>query len=388
MNAPVESLEPLIVLPDDTIRSAMERIDHGRVAIALAVDEDGRLLGTVSDGDLRRAMLGGATLEDPVAPFVSRNPTVVSEDADRAAVLDLMRARRLNQIPTIDSRGRLVGLHVMHEILGAAQKPNSALVLAGGRGTRLGELTTHTPKPMLPVAGRPILERLVLHLVGSGISRIYLSVSYLAEQIQDHFGDGAGFGCEIDYLEEDPHRPLGTGGPLRLLADRHGAPEEPLLIMNGDLVAHFSVSGMLAAHEASEASLTIALSGYSHDVPYGVAHIGDDGRTILRLEEKPRWTALVNAGIYVVEPNLLGTIPSGQHYPITDLANACLDRGQTVTAWSLSGEWHDIGEPRELAEARGEDASSPTALPDVGAQEITVVDLTEEPTSAMGGRAR
>jgi dTDP-glucose pyrophosphorylase len=352
----MKNFEHLLVRSTWTVREVMRTIDDGAEAIALVIDDAGRLEGTVSDGDLRRALLGGATLDDPVAAFMSRDPVTLPESTDRAAVLDLMRARRLNQIPVLDADGRLIGLHVMQEVLGGEVRPNWAVVLAGGRGTRLGTLTTSTPKPMLPVAGRPILERIVLHLVGSGIQTVYLAVSYLGEQIRHHFQDGAEFGCEIRYLVEDPATPLGTGGPLRGLLEQGSPPAHPILVMNGDLVTSVSVRSILEHHDLARAALTVALSEYVHEVPFGVANLDEqEPELISRLVEKPRWTGLVNAGVYVVSPGLLQLIPQSVNFPITDLAAACFERGERVAGWRLTGYWHDIGLPHEFARARGED---------------------------------
>jgi dTDP-glucose pyrophosphorylase len=348
-------LTQLTIRPGQTIRHAMTKIDEGTVALALVVDGDKQLVGTVSDGDIRRALLAGATLDDAVDAYVSNTPVTVTTGTDRAAVLDIMRARRLAQIPEVDSQGRLIRLHVMQEILGANPKSNLAVVLAGGRGTRLGALTKSIPKPMLSVAGRPILERLVLHLVGSGLHHIALSVGYLAEEIIDHFGDGEKFGCSIEYLREDPSKPLGTGGPLRLLLERAEPVTEPLLVMNGDLISSFSVDALLAVHEATEALLTLALTEYVHDVPFGMASLHDEEpHRVIALQEKPRWTGLANAGIYCVSPQLLKHIPAGRPFPITELAEGCLARNERVSAWRMTSEWQDIGRPLELARARGE----------------------------------
>jgi dTDP-glucose pyrophosphorylase len=352
----MKSIDHFVVRADAPIREVMLRIDRGAVAIALVVGSDGKLEGTVSDGDVRRALLAGAGLDDRVAPFVSRHPVTVSEGTDRAAVLDLMLARRLNQIPVLDDADRLVGLHVVRELLGGEEKPNWAVVLAGGRGSRLGPLTESTPKPMLHVAGRPILERIVLHLVGSGIFRIHLAVGHLAEQVRDHFGDGSDHGCTVTYLEEDPARPLGTGGPLRGLLELESPPTDPLLVMNGDLVASFSVAGLLEHHNRAGAAATVALREYVHEVPFGVAQMsGTDPEVIAELIEKPRWSGLVNAGIYVIEPRLLELIPEGVSYPITELIETCLARREKVAGWLLTDDWHDVGRPSEFARARGED---------------------------------
>jgi dTDP-glucose pyrophosphorylase len=350
----MRDLDDLLVDVRASIRDAMTTIDRGAESIAFVVEADNTLLGTVSDGDLRRALLSGAELDDPVLAHVNREPVTVTSTSDRAGVLDLMRARRLSSIPVINDEGRLVGVHVLHEVVGGAPRPNAALVLAGGRGSRLGSMTESTPKPMLPVAGRPILERIILHLVGSGIREVFLSVSYLADRVHAHFGDGSEFGCDITYLREDPARPLGTGGPLRSLA-AHRRPEYPVLVMNGDLITSFSVGGILDFHSHTQAALTVALSEYVHEVAFGVVErAADDPTLISALVEKPRWVGQVNAGIYVVEPAVFDLVPDEVPYPMTDLVGTCLEQGRRVAGWELTGDWHDIGRPHELSRARGE----------------------------------
>jgi dTDP-glucose pyrophosphorylase len=348
-----ERLLALLLSDGATIRGAMERIDGGAAEVALALDPDGRLRGVLTDGDVRRALLGGASLDDPVADHLSTTPTTVRAGTDRAAVLDLMRARTIAHVPEVDAEGRLTGLHLLRDVIGSPALPNRAVVMAGGRGTRLGDLTREVPKPMLEVAGRPILERIVLHLVGAGIRSVTLSVGYLADRITDHFGDGSDFGCRITYLHEDADRPLGTGGPLRLLLEDDAPPEHPVLVMNGDLLTSFSVSGILGAHVTAEASMTVGCKDYVHDVPFGVVTVDEDGH-VTEITEKPRAGWTVNAGTYVVSPETLHRIPPDSTYPITELALDCLGRGERVLAWHLDGSWQDIGRPHELRAARGE----------------------------------
>jgi dTDP-glucose pyrophosphorylase/CBS domain-containing protein len=347
-----ERLRSILLGTDATIRDAMGAIDAGTVEIALVVDDGRRLLGTVSDGDVRRALLAGAALDDPVKPYMTADPRVVRPESGRAEVLDLMRARSLAQIPVLDEHGVVVGLHVLRELLGAIERENWAVIMAGGRGTRLAPLTDHLPKPMLPVAGRPILERLVLHLVGSGIRRILLSVNYLSDLIEGHFGNGAAFGCAIGYLREEPGRPLGTGGSLALLRDLPEQPTHPLLVMNGDLLTNFSVPAMLASHEASGAPATLAVREYTHEIAFGVAEV--QGSWLRRLQEKPVVSWSISAGIYAIDPGLLPRIPRNQQFPLPSLLDDCLLRGEPVNVWQIDDEWSDIGQPAELRRARGE----------------------------------
>lgn len=332
-------------------------IERGSGSIALVVDGEECLLGTVSDGDIRRALLAGYELDDGVEPHVTPDPKVVSEGTTRAEVLDLMRAQVLNQIPVIDGTGRLVGLHLMHELLGHGVRANWAVIMAGGRGTRLAPLTDTIPKPMLRVAGRPILERLVLHLVGSGIRRIFLSVNYLSNMIEDHFGDGTDFGCEIEYLRESPDCQLGTGGSLRLMLENGWEPEHPLLVMNGDLVTEISVEKLLSAHARGGGTATMAVRAYSHTVPFGVAET--TGTRLARLMEKPTASWLINAGIYVVEPRLLRRVPSDRMCHLVELLEGCLDRDEHVHTWEMDDEWQDVGRPDEFSRANGRITSLP-----------------------------
>lgn len=347
-----EALARLLVTEDASVRQALEAIDRGAVEVALVVDSHGALVGTVSDGDIRRALLSGTSLEDRVAPYANRKPTTARPSNGRAEVLDQMRARAISQIPVIGDDGKLIGLHVMRELLGGHRRPNAAVIMAGGRGSRLGSLTASTPKPMLKVAGRPILERLVLHLVGSGVHRIFLSVNYLSHVVEEHFGTGDAFGCEIDYLREDPERPLGTAGSLSLLKGHDEALHAPLLVMNGDLVTDFLVSDLLTSHQQAGAIATLALGRYEHRIPFGVADAAD-GR-LVRIVEKPVATWLINAGIYVLEPVLVDRISGDREYHVTALIEECLERGEPVNVWRSTTDWQDVGRPAELKQARGE----------------------------------
>lgn len=332
-----------------TLFETMEAIDKGACEIALIVGEEGRLLGTVTDGDVRRALLAGRSLADPVAPVMNRRFTAVGRSAARAEVLDLMRARTLGQVPIVDDAGKLVGLHLLREVLGAAPRPNWAVVMAGGRGQRLRPLTDTVPKPMVHVAGRPILERIVLHLVGFGIRRVFLAVNYLADVIEQHFGSGTAFGCEIEYLREGS--PLGTAGALALLPKD---PEHPLLVLNGDLLTQFDVGALLEWHESQAARATLAVREYRQSVPFGVVDL--DGNRVVGLVEKPTNVFRVNAGVYVISPELLPRVPSGLDYSMPTLIEDCLARGETVSAYGLEDEWIDVGDRDALRRARGEEA--------------------------------
>ena len=332
-----------------TLRVAVQTIQDFAVSVCLLEDSQQRLVGTLSDGDVRRAFLAGASLDGPARPWAKDQPSTVPSGTDRTAVLDLMQALGVPQIPEVDSQGRVVRLHLLRNIVGGPRLSNTAVILAGGRGTRLRSVTGDLPKPMVRVAGRPILERLVLHLVGSGITDVRLAVGYGADIIEEYFGNGEQFGCRIAYLREE--LPLGTAGPLRALLE--DLPREPIIVMNGDLVTSVSVSGLLSMHDSTAAVITVAVTEYAHEVPYGVIGTeGDDGR-LVTLSEKPTWTGTVNAGVYAIEPRLVREIPEGRGVPMTEVIQQSLDRGDRVNIWRAMGDWHDIGRPDDLARARG-----------------------------------
>ena len=341
------SHEAARVAETGSLLDAMAALDRGSMQIALIVDASERLVGILTDGDIRRALLGGAGLDAPLAGFVNRGFASVDGRVTRVEVLELMQARRIQQMPIVDASGRLVGVHLLHEVVRRDALPSWAVVMAGGKGTRLGELTKSIPKPMLRVAGRPILERLVLHLVGAGVTRVFLSINYLGHLVEQHFGDGSAFGCQIEYLREDA--PRGTGGALALLPT---PPTAPLLVMNGDLVTQVDVAAMLRFHESGRFAATLGTRLYTHDVPFGCVNV-DDGR-VTRFEEKPTLTKIVNAGIYVVSPELVARVPATGEFPLPALFDDCLARGERVGAFGIEGDWIDVGRQEQLKEARGE----------------------------------
>jgi dTDP-glucose pyrophosphorylase len=339
------SLEGAFVAQSATIRDALQALDLGAGGIALAIDADGRLVGVSTDGDLRRALLAGATLDSPLDPVLRRDFVALPAQQSRVDALDLMRARRIDAIPVLDASGRPIALHLLHAFLEPASRENWAVVMAGGQGTRLRPLTDAVPKPMLRVAGRPILERIVLHLVGSGITRIFLSVNYLAEVIEDHFGDGSALGAAIDYLRED--EPLGTAGALGLLPS---LPERPLVLLNGDLVTSVDLGALLDVHAAGGFAATIGTRRYLHTVPFGC--VARDGDRVVGIEEKPTITREVNTGIYALAPSVVGLVARGTRTSMPELIERVLASGQTVGAFEVEDDWVDVGQREQLTRAR------------------------------------
>jgi dTDP-glucose pyrophosphorylase len=341
-----EPLAELVLDADKSIRDAMALLNVNGREVVLVRDADGCIAGLITDGDIRRGLLAGATLQSPVIATMHRDFFAVGPEVDRAIVLDLMKARMFQHVPVLDEKRRLVAVHFLRDLIGATPKPNLAVVMAGGRGTRLHPVTETVPKPMIEVAGRPILERIVLHLVGHGIHTIYLAVSYKAEVIEQYFGDGSQFGCVISYLRED--EPRGTGGPLSSLP---AWPEHPIIVLNGDQLMRADLSGMLEHHRRQRAVATIGVGPYQVEVPFGIV-VEHDGR-LVGLQEKPSINFLVSRGIYVLEPEVLDVIPAVGEFPITSLFESLLADGKLVSVFYSNDYWLDVGRPADLRQANG-----------------------------------
>jgi dTDP-glucose pyrophosphorylase len=346
--AGARDLTKLLVRPEATLLEAMRVIDREGIELAFVAEQGRRVVGTLSDGDVRRTILAGYPLgaSNGVAMAMNKKFTSVDGRVGRAEVLDRMRGLGISAVPVLDGEGLMEGIHLLHELIGATTKPNAAVIMAGGRGTRLGPLTKNVPKPMLPVAGRPILERLVLQLVGHGVRRIYLAINYLGHVIERHFGDGSEFGCSINYLREK--QPLGSGGALSLLGKRET--DYPLVVMNGDLITELDISRLLHFHETGSYAVTMCLRGHQVQIPFGVAEVRGD--ELVALREKPQQDYLINAGVYVVSPDVIGFVPKRREFPMTDLFDLCFARKLRVGAHVIDGDWLDVGQPEQLRRAQ------------------------------------
>jgi len=349
-------LADLCISPDRSIRDAIACIDRNEKGIVLVVDAEQRLLGTISDGDVRRAVLAKESLDTPVSELLARKgaspypkPVTALSGTDRAALLKLMQDRVVRQVPLLDEGGRVVDLVTWDELLPDQVLPLQAVIMAGGYGTRLRPLTEELPKPMLPVNGRPLMERIVEQLCKAGIRQVNITTHYEGQQISDHFGDGQDFGVELNYINED--RPLGTAGALGLMK----APQEPVLVINGDILTQMNFRAMLAYHQKHKADLTVAVRKYDLKMPYGV--IESDGAFVRELVEKPSLSFFVNGGIYLLEPSVLRYIPKGQRFDMTDLIQRLLKEERPVANFPIVEYWLDIGQPADYTQAQ-EDAQS------------------------------
>jgi dTDP-glucose pyrophosphorylase len=338
--------EKALIGPEATFRDALQSIDATGAGIALVVDGDRRLIGALSDGDLRRALIRGAGLEDAATSAMNRAPICAEEGQDRATMLATLRAHSLRQLPIVDDSRRVIGLATTADFLDIPVRSNPVVIMAGGKGERLAELTRETPKPMLKVGSRPILDTIVSNLSGQGFRNFWLAVNYRADQIEAHFGDGSAAGLDIRYLRES--KPLGTCGALSLLP----TPSEAIVVTNGDVLAQADYSHMLDSHLQSDAQATVVVRDYQMQVPFGV--VNAEGAAVVRIDEKPTQSFTISAGAYVLSPEALELVPADTFYDMPALLAEMIRQGLKVRLQRAEGYWMDIGRPPDYAQANAD----------------------------------
>ena len=337
----------IVVAPDTPLRDAVACIDRAGVQLALVLDGAGRLAGVLSDGDVRRAVLRGVPLTVPTAEVMNRQPTVAPPSASPPELLEIMRRATLRHVPLVDGDRQVTGLATLEELVGGMKRSTWVVLMAGGLGSRLMPLTETVPKPALRIGGKPILEIALERFSEQGFRRFFIAVNYLAQTFKDHFGDGARWGVDINYLHED--RSLGTGGALSLLPE---PPTEPIIVMNGDLLTRVRFDGLLDFHVERGAAATMAVREYDLRIPYGVVKVA--GASLVEVEEKPVQRIFVNAGIYVLSPESLSYIPRGAAFDMTALFERLLCAGRPTAAYPLREYWVDIGGIEEFGRAQRE----------------------------------
>jgi dTDP-glucose pyrophosphorylase len=342
----MNSWKSTCISPTASIQDAIRKIDESALQIALVVEGE-RLRGTVTDGDIRRAILKGVSLQDPVQDSMNAHPAVAALGDDRQEVVGRMRRAQIRHMPVVDASGLLVGMEILDELLAPRMRSNPVLLMAGGMGKRLSPLTEDCPKPMLQVGGRPILETILLNFSDYGFRRFYLSVNYKAEVIVEYFGDGSRWGVQIEYLREDER--LGTAGALALLPER---PVAPMLVMNGDVLTRVNMNHLLDFHVAQRAQATMCILEYQYQVPFGVVRV--DGQEILSIDEKPTQKFFVNAGIYTLEPEVIDLVPRKSFFDITTLFGKLVEQGRKTAVFPLREYWLDVGQHADFEKAKVE----------------------------------
>jgi dTDP-glucose pyrophosphorylase/predicted transcriptional regulator len=338
----------VLVRPEAPLEEAVSILDKGALRIALVVDADGELKGTLTDGDIRRALLRHVPMDSPVKDVMCSTPHVAGDAWSKEKILAVMEDLELLQIPVVDESNHVVGLETLHGLMERRTVRNPVFLMAGGFGTRLRPLTNECPKPLLKVGDKPILELILESLVKAGFYRFFISTHYLPEMIREHFGDGSQWGVSIEYVHED--EPLGTGGALGLLPKE--SIDLPMLMMNGDLLTTVNYRGLLDFHVEHGSVATMCVREYEHQIPYGV--VETDGTYIQSMEEKPIQKCFINAGIYVVSPELLQAVTPGARIDMPTLLEQQMAADRKVSMFPVHEYWLDIGKMDDFRRAQEE----------------------------------
>lgn len=323
-----------------TLRDVLDNLADNPHGLCVVVDDHNHILGVLTDGDCRRALLKGLTLESPAREAMKTQFIAVDESFTVDQIRLLMRTNGVEQIPIVDDAKCFLKTISQRSLAGRPpERSTPVLILAGGKGRRLGALTENLPKPMLPIAGKPMIEHLIIRLVESKFRDIYISVNYLGDKIEKYFGDGSRWGCRIKYLREEVE--LGSGGPLGLL---DGRIDKPLLVINGDLVTTVDFGSFVDFHSGSNFALTIGVSIYEVQIPFGVVNVNKDGSVASFIEKPIHWCP-VSAGLYMVNPDVLSLVPPDQFTPMNTIIESAMQSQLKVGAFTIHEGWNDVGIP-------------------------------------------
>ncbi|MFT7004463.1 MAG: dTDP-glucose pyrophosphorylase/predicted transcriptional regulator [Sulfurimonas sp.] len=343
----MKNIENLKLHISSTIKEALEIIDKAAMQIALIVDENDKLLGTLTDGDIRRGLLKGLDLNSSIESIVFKTPTIANISDTKEDILKIALAKKLHQIPIIDENGKILGIQEIDELIKPKEKTNKVVLMVGGLGTRLRPLTDNIPKPMLKVGKKPILQTIIEKFAEYGYTKIVLCVNYKFNVIQNYFKDGSEFGVTIEYVFEEQR--MGTAGALSLLKNK---PTEPFFVMNGDLLTNVNFEHLDNYHNANKSIGTMCVREYEFQVPYGVVNIKDS--RILSIQEKPTHTFFVSAGIYMLSPEILEFIPKNEFYDMPTLFEKLISEEKNIISFPLREYWLDIGRLEEYKKANDE----------------------------------
>ena len=342
------SWKKILIKPESTVVDALRVIDNEALRIALVVNDEQHLLGVVTDGDIRRGILNSLPLNTPVIDIMSDSPITASVNTAKEQLVKLMESKSILAIPLMDDN-KVVGLETLHNLFEEKTYHNPVFIMAGGFGTRLRPLTDTCPKPMLKIGNKPILETVIRSFIKAGFVNFYISTHYMPEQIQSHFGDGSELGVKICYVHEDS--PLGTGGALGLLPD--DLPQDlPLIMMNGDVLTKVDFERLLEFHTENQADATMCVREYDYQIPYGV--INGEGNKITSMVEKPIQRFFVNAGIYVVSPRVIQSVPANHHIDMPTLLEQHMNDRDNILMFPIHEYWLDIGRMDDFNRAQAD----------------------------------
>ncbi|MBF0231437.1 MAG: nucleotidyltransferase family protein [Desulfamplus sp.] len=336
----------IILEKDDTMKTAIEILNSESLRIVMVVDDEKHLIGTVTDGDIRRALLKHMTLSTPISQFMKMDPTVAIKGESKEEILAKMKTLDILQIPIVDSERRVVGLETIQRLYKRRTFDNPVFIMAGGFGRRLRPLTDDVPKPMLKIGNKPILETILDQFIESGFHNFFISTHYKAEMVHEYFGDGSTRNVTIQYVYEK--EPLGTAGALGLLPKK--LPNLPILMMNGDLLTKIDFKELLNFHNEQGGDATICVRKYDFQVPYGVIESRDN--RITKIVEKPVHKFFVNAGIYALNSAIIEKLDGITYIDMPHLLESRIETGGQVNMFPLHEYWMDIGEKGQFIQAQ------------------------------------
>lgn len=339
-----DDINKIIVPPDYTIRQAMKAMDSSAMETILVVDGDKRLIGLLSDGDIRRALLNDASLDEHISKIMNQNFTAISYKTPLKDIVKLMKRHYFKQMPLVDENRKVVDIVLLKDIIAEKTRDNFVILMAGGLGSRLRPLTNEIPKPMLKIGDKPILEIIINQFKNHGFKNFIISINYLADIVEGYFGDGSSLDVNIQYVRETKR--LGTAGCLKMVQD---SLDKPFFVMNGDLLTKLDLDDMMKFHTANGFDMTIGMRMHEYQIPYGVINI--DGNSVLDIIEKPVNQCVINAGIYCLNPWLIDYIPENEYFDITSLVELCINSKGKVGGYHIKDYWMDIGQIEDYNKA-------------------------------------
>ncbi|MBI96456.1 nucleotidyl transferase [bacterium] len=333
----IQDWKTLVLFEKNVFRSALAVINNGGYQVCLVISKAGKLIGIITDSDVRKALLKGVCLEDDISMVMNHSPMIISPEIDETKAHNLMNLNHIFHLPIVNQSNELVGLHVAEQLCIQPSREETLVIMAGGKGKRLMPLTKDIPKPMLPLHGKPLLEHIVIKAKDDGFKNIMISVNYLSNKIKDYFQDGSKFGVEIDYLEEE--KPLGTAGAISALINSNL--KNPIVVTNGDVITDVAFSDLLACFYKEKLDGLMAVRLHEMHCPYGV--VKTNGADFIEIQEKPVFQNQVNAGIYVLSPAIIKLIKENKHFNMTDLFIKAKSNGAKLNVFPLHEKWIDIG---------------------------------------------
>ncbi|MBU3126092.1 nucleotidyltransferase family protein [Clostridium tagluense] len=338
------SIDKYCIGASSTIKEAMVVIDKNLTGGALVVNENNELVGTITDGDIRRAILKEASISDSIENTYFKNFKFVTEEHSKKKAKEYMLSNKIRQVPVIDKDKKLIDLYFLDDIISYEKKDNYVFILAGGLGTRLRPLTETVPKPMLTVGDKPILELIIEQFKEYGFTNFIISLNYKGEIIEDYFKNGSEFGVKIEYIKET--KKLGTAGSIALVKEKF---TKPFIVINGDILTGIDFEKFLNHHIKNNFNITVGVRNYEINVPYGV--LVTDNMLIESLEEKPTYKFHINGGVYVVNPEIVKYIKEDEVYNMTDLIEDAMNNDYTSGIYEITEYWKDIGQIEDYRKA-------------------------------------